>query len=242
MGKAGSLPFEFNYSGDHNYAPISATSPPYTVQKGNLSLELRPLKDRFGVGENAAIDAILIHPRVPGATPTGRIEPLPNPRGLVGAGAAVGGDPANTGSISVRVHAGSAPFTLSNVNVGFGYSGDDNFNPRSAATVVDFVRTWPVLVFTPPATALVGQTISFELTVRASSTLANSRPAIGTVQLLSGAVLQRSFTLFPKGNEAATTITLGPHPAPGTYQYVLRYLGDLAYEDANSPIFSITVR
>jgi len=242
MGKAGALPFEFKYSGDHNYAPVSATSPPYTVQKGNLSLALKPLKDRYGVGENATIDAVLTHPKVPGATPTGRIEPMTNPRGLVGAGAAVGGDPANTGSITVRVHAGTATATLSNAAVGFNYSGDENFNPRSATTVVDFARTWPTLVFTPPATAAVGQTISFEVTVKASAALANSRPAVGSVQLISGGVFQRGFTLLPKGGDAATVVTVGPHPAPGAYEYLFRYLGDTAYEEVDSPTFRIVVQ
>ncbi len=242
MGRAGALPFEFKYSGDHNYAPVSATSPPYTVQRGNLSLALKPLKDRYGVGENAVIDAVLTHAKVPGATPTGRIEPLPNPRGLIGAGAAVGPDPANTGSITVRVHAGTPAATLSNVTIGFSYSGDENYNPRSATAVVDFARTWPTLVFTPPPSASVGQTITFELIVRASAALANSRPAVGSVQLISGGAFQRGFTLLPKGGEAATVVTIGPHPAPGIYEYLLRYLGDTAYEEVDSPTFRIVVQ
>lgn len=242
MGKAGSHPFEFRYVGDHNYSPVSSTSPAYAVQKGNLAMSLKPLKERYGVGELAAIDAVLTHPKVPGATPTGRIEPLPNPRGLVGTGAAVAGDPGNTGSIPVRVHAGTSTATLLNVPIGFAYSGDDNFNPRTATAVVDFVRSSPTLQFTPPTSVEVERTTSFEVIVKASAALVSPKPATGSIQIFSNGIFQRGFTLLPKGADAATTVTLGPHPDPGVYVYFVRYLGDLTYEDVDSPTFRVTVQ
>ncbi len=73
LGQAGALPVEFAYSGDHNYEPISMVSPPFSIQKGNVGLTVEPLKKVFAVGENALLDAVITHPKVLGAVPTGRV-------------------------------------------------------------------------------------------------------------------------------------------------------------------------
>lgn len=242
LGQAGSHPVQFAYSGDNNYEPVTTAGPAMTIQKGTVALTLKPVKPQFGVGENAWIDATLTHPRVLGAIPTGSIQPLPNDRGMAATGAVVGGDPANSGTITVRVQAGALNSSASNVPVGFAYSGDENFNSRTATGAVSFVRMEPSLSFTAPVSALTGQSVTFEVVVGNPDELTGAKPATGAIQLWFGTRFLTGFTLFPKGRAAAATVTIGPFDTPGTFEYKLVYPGDMAYTETASQPFRITVR
>jgi len=240
LGQAGSLPIEFSYSGDHNFEPISSVSPPFAIQKGNIILiTLSPVKSDFAVGEKAGLDAVITHPKVLGAAPAGSVVAVTLPAGATSVPGTIGEDPQNSGTVTARVYAGS--LAAGKHNVTFGFSGDANFNPRSATASIEVKRTYPELVLNPPATCGVGKSITFEVIVRPTPGLVDPRPAIGSIQLRMAGQFVRGYTLFPKGNDAAATVEVGPFTTAGIYQYLLRYTGDLAYLDVDSPVITVVV-
>jgi hypothetical protein len=239
LGQAGSYPVEFSYSGDHNFEPISSVSPPFTIQKGNIVLALKPAKTEFAVGEKTGLDAVITHPKVLGAVPTGMVVPVTLPVGATGVPGAIGEDPQNSGTVVARVYAGS--LAAGKHNVMFGFPGDDNFGPRTAIASIDVRRTYPELVLNPPVTCGVGRSITFEATVRPTAGLVDPRPAIGSVQLRMGGQFVRGYTLFAKGNDAVATVEVGPFATAGIYQYIIRYTGDLAYLEIDSPVLTVRV-
>lgn len=237
LGQAGSYPVEFSYSGDINYLPVSASSPAFTIQKGNLTLTLKPVKAEFAVGETAWIDAVLTHPKVAGAIPTGIVEPMTVPQGMTAQGGTVGPDPNNTGNITVRVNAGTLLFAKSNNALTFRYPGDANFNLRTASTTVSFDRTAPVVTLKGPTTASTGQIIVYEVTAKAAEPMPGVPPPSGVVQLLQTGLFIRGTTMI----DGLAQIEVGPFPAPGTYEYTILFRGNTVYTEYTTPAFKIKV-
>jgi hypothetical protein len=234
---AGTRTFSAQYDGDPVFLSGSALNlGSVTIGKGNVSFSLIPAKTSFTVGEPITVLGRILHPKVPGATPTGQITRTSGPTQFQSA--TVGADPQNTGLIDTKLPVSGFP-PAGNYALTMTYGGDANFLPISAGTILTIAKAVPQITVIPPAQVTAGQPASFTVRISAPSGLSSSIAVTGQVTL-TGIANGASASLV--AGTSSTGIIRQTFPTAGTFTVSVQYGGDANYLATASTPISVVVQ
>jgi hypothetical protein len=236
MLPAGTWNIAGSYDGDGVYLAGVAPGSSIIIGKGTPSFALIPGKASYSVGEQITLTGRIQHPRVVGATPAGAITRTAGPTQFQGA--TVGTDPKNTGIIDTNLPVTGFP-APGNYALTMNYSGDANFLPVSAGTILTVSKAVPLITVIPPTQIVAGQQATFAVRATPPSGLASPPAVSGTITLTG--VANGGTGALVAGTSALGTIRQ-TFPTAGTFTIAVQYNGDTNYQATTSPTVQVVVQ